>query len=321
MVSLYSSLAVTASTAALASSTDFSTATTQPSRSALLEASKECLWLWTLKEKMTLPSLATSVASAWKMVSKEMGEAGLAMETHQLQDALRGSLLVGVLGEEKQALAGLAGPGDSGVGVLALLAAKVAGEALLGDGGLLAEPEVLLGEGKAPAMRMLAQHVPRQKWRVGVLLDQAGSLVAESTGVDGLSGDLDLALIGLLLGGEGGGLLGGGRRSSLLGGGRLGGSSGSLSGSGLVDGGDVSDDRSLDDGRVGSDDGLRGGDGVNRLCVRHGDGGVVFGGCGIRDCGSWKVRRGEGASRGLEKDKGIKGISEKQSTSQARRPK
>ena len=54
-------------------------------------------------------------------------------------------LLVGVLDEEKEALSGLAGPGDNGVGNLRLLAAEVLPE-VVGGNGLLAEPEVLLGE-------------------------------------------------------------------------------------------------------------------------------------------------------------------------------
>ena len=54
-------------------------------------------------------------------------------------------LLVGVLDEEKEALSSLAGPGDGGVSHLGLLAAKVLSE-VLSSNGLLAEPEVLLGE-------------------------------------------------------------------------------------------------------------------------------------------------------------------------------
>jgi len=54
-------------------------------------------------------------------------------------------LLVGVLDEEKEALSGLAGPGDNGVGNLGLLAAEVLPQ-VVGGNGLLAEPEVLLGE-------------------------------------------------------------------------------------------------------------------------------------------------------------------------------
>lgn len=153
---------MTPSAAALASSTVVSTATTQPSRSAALVASKECLWPWSLKEKTLLPSLATSVASACGESSACGFLGDGAMGTHQLQDALRGRLLVGVLGEEKQALAGLAGPGDGGVSVLALLATEVAVQAVLGDGSLLAEPEVLLGESETPAVRALAE-LPRTK--------------------------------------------------------------------------------------------------------------------------------------------------------------
>lgn len=64
MVALYSSLPVTSSLAALASSMPFSMETIQPSRSAWLEASNWCLWPWNLKKKATLPSLVTSEASA-----------------------------------------------------------------------------------------------------------------------------------------------------------------------------------------------------------------------------------------------------------------
>ena len=54
-------------------------------------------------------------------------------------------LLVGVFDEEKEALSSLAGPGDNGVGNLGLLAAEVLPQVVCGNG-LLAEPEVLLGE-------------------------------------------------------------------------------------------------------------------------------------------------------------------------------
>lgn len=104
-----------------------------------------------------LPSLATSVASACSACQhvnfERSGDRSLAIGTHQLQNTLGGGLLVGVLGEEEQALASLARPSDGLVGVLALLATKVAAEAVLGNGGLLAEPEVLLRESEAPAMR------------------------------------------------------------------------------------------------------------------------------------------------------------------------
>lgn len=63
----------------------------------------------------------------------------------QVEDTGRVLLLVGVLDEEQEALAGLAGPGDRGVGDLGLLAAQVLPQVGRLDG-LLAEPEVLLGE-------------------------------------------------------------------------------------------------------------------------------------------------------------------------------
>ncbi len=71
--------------------------------------------------------------------------------TYQVQDASRVLLLVGVLDEEKEALAGLAGPRSSGVGDLRLLAAKVLGQ-VRGSDGLLAKPEVLLGEAESAAL-------------------------------------------------------------------------------------------------------------------------------------------------------------------------
>lgn len=51
-----------------------------------------------------------------------------------------------MLDKEKQALAGHAGPCGGGVCDFSLLAAEVLAEAGGGDSGLLAEPEVLLGE-------------------------------------------------------------------------------------------------------------------------------------------------------------------------------
>lgn len=65
---------------------------------------------------------------------------------YQVQDTSGGGLLVGVLDEEKQALAGDARPGGGGVRNFGLLTTEVLTEAGCGDSGLLAEPEVLLGE-------------------------------------------------------------------------------------------------------------------------------------------------------------------------------
>lgn len=69
--------------------------------------------------------------------------------THQVQDTVRVALVLGVLGEVKEALAGLAGPGSSGVGDLGLLATEVVAE-VLGGNWLIAKPEVLLRESKLP---------------------------------------------------------------------------------------------------------------------------------------------------------------------------
>ena len=69
-------------------------------------------------------------------------------------------LLVGVLNEEKETLSGLAGPSDDGVGDLGLLAAKVLAQVVRVDG-LLAEPEILLGEAEG-AVNLLA----RTQWHL-----------------------------------------------------------------------------------------------------------------------------------------------------------
>lgn len=68
---------------------------------------------------------------------------------YQVQDTSRGGLLLGVLGVVEEALASLRRPGGGRVGNLGLLAAKVVGE-LVRRYGLLAQPEVLLGELEAP---------------------------------------------------------------------------------------------------------------------------------------------------------------------------
>lgn len=57
-------------------------------------------------------------------------------------------LLVSVLDEVEEALAGLAGPGSDRVGELGLLAAQVLLQ-VGGRDGLFAEPEVLLGEAES----------------------------------------------------------------------------------------------------------------------------------------------------------------------------
>ena len=70
----------------------------------------------------------------------------LIQPTYQVQGASGVSLLISVLDEEQQALAGDAGPCSGRVRNVGLLTAQVLAEAGAGDGGLLAEPEVLLGE-------------------------------------------------------------------------------------------------------------------------------------------------------------------------------
>jgi hypothetical protein len=75
----------------------------------------------------------------------------LADDTHQVEDTGGVLLLVGVLDEVKQTLAGLAGPCDNRVSNLRLLAAEVLSQVGRRDG-LLAEPEVLLGEAEGAAV-------------------------------------------------------------------------------------------------------------------------------------------------------------------------
>jgi len=69
----------------------------------------------------------------------------------QVEDTGGVLLLVGVLDEEQQTLAGLAGPGDNRVSDLWLLAAEVLSQ-VGGLNGLLSEPEVLLGEAEGAAV-------------------------------------------------------------------------------------------------------------------------------------------------------------------------
>lgn len=66
------------------------------------------------------------------------------LEAYQLQDTSGSRLLIGMLDEVQKTLASDAGPGSSGVGNVGLLAAKVGAQAGSGNGGLVAEPEVLL---------------------------------------------------------------------------------------------------------------------------------------------------------------------------------
>jgi hypothetical protein len=69
---------------------------------------------------------------------------------HQVQGTSGVLLLVGVLDEVEQTLSGLAGPRSDGVGDLGLLATEVLPQ-VGGRDGLLAEPEVLLGEAESAA--------------------------------------------------------------------------------------------------------------------------------------------------------------------------
>jgi hypothetical protein len=73
--------------------------------------------------------------------------------THQVQNTSRMLLLVGVLDEKEETLASLAGPRDNGVSDLGLLAAKVLPQVVRCDG-LLAEPEVLLGEAEGAVLSL-----------------------------------------------------------------------------------------------------------------------------------------------------------------------
>lgn len=70
--------------------------------------------------------------------------------THEVEDSSGGGLVLGALGEEKQTLAGLAGPGSGGVGNTGLLVLVEDGE-LLALNSLLVEVEEALGETETPA--------------------------------------------------------------------------------------------------------------------------------------------------------------------------
>jgi hypothetical protein len=69
--------------------------------------------------------------------------------THKVEDASGGGLVLSALGEEKETLASLAGPGSDGVGDGGLLVLVENGE-LLALNSLLAEVEVALGETETP---------------------------------------------------------------------------------------------------------------------------------------------------------------------------
>ena len=70
-------------------------------------------------------------------------------KTYQVDDASGVSLLSSLLGEEKETLASVGGPGGVLVGSLGLLATEVAGQ-VLGLNGLGSEVEELLLEDEAP---------------------------------------------------------------------------------------------------------------------------------------------------------------------------
>lgn len=78
----------------------------------------------------------------------------------QVEDAGRSGLVLSTLGEEQQALAGLAGPGSDGVGNGGLLVLEERGE-LLGLDSLLAEVEVAFGEAKTPEGEKVRYCLPR----------------------------------------------------------------------------------------------------------------------------------------------------------------
>lgn len=69
--------------------------------------------------------------------------------TYEVENASRGGLVLSALGEEKQTLAGLAGPGGGGVGDGSLLV-LVEDRELLALNGLLVEVEEALGETETP---------------------------------------------------------------------------------------------------------------------------------------------------------------------------
>ena len=64
------------------------------------------------------------------------------------------SLVLSALGDEEQALAGLAGPGGDGVGNGGLLVLVEQGQ-LLGIDSLVVEVEETLGEAQAPARKVI----------------------------------------------------------------------------------------------------------------------------------------------------------------------
>lgn len=74
--------------------------------------------------------------------------------TYEVENASGGGLVLSALGEEKQALAGLAGPSGGGVGDGGLLVLVEDGE-LLALNGLLVEVENTLGETETPETKKI----------------------------------------------------------------------------------------------------------------------------------------------------------------------
>lgn len=141
--------------------------------------------------------------------------------TYQVDDVAGVSLVLSALGDEKQTLAGLAGPGSDGVGNGGLLVLVEAGK-LLGLNSLVVEVEETLSKAQAPernksTLLATSSQSCRNPYRIFYLLDQTRGLVAEGA----LSGGLHLLLSslgGLSNLGSGSGLLSGSLLGLLLGG-------------------------------------------------------------------------------------------------------
>lgn len=134
---------------ALASAVLASRAAIQLSRSAVLEAWKVCLCPLTLNRNSLLPSLVTSVTSACRQLAPYHITLCAQPRTNQVEDTSRSSLVLGALGVEEQALAGLASPGGDGVGDGRLLVLVEDGQ-VLALHSLLGEVEETLGEAQTP---------------------------------------------------------------------------------------------------------------------------------------------------------------------------
>lgn len=95
------------------------------------------------------PSLVMSLTSDYRAVNNELTNAN-DDSTYQVEDTSGGSLVLGTLGQEKETLAGLGGPGSSALsGGRALLGGEVRGQ-VLGLDSVLGEVEEALGEAEAP---------------------------------------------------------------------------------------------------------------------------------------------------------------------------